>query len=113
MSRNGKMRRQTPRRAPKVLLAEFEANARKAVRMRVAATMKRYARLNAHGAPERCVGFRSGSKIIFDTPERAEACRQSLVARGLSQTRSVHACDRWGGETHYHLTRRERPAEGD
>lgn len=113
MARQAKQRRMTVRRSPKILAAEAANQRRRSEASKVAATMKRYARLDDHGQPVRCVGFRSGSKIVFDSPRAAEACRQSLVSRGLSQTRSVHECDRQVGETHYHLTRRERPAEGD
>lgn len=101
------------RRSPKLLAAEAAARNRDAIRRRVAATMKRYARLDDHGQPVRCAGFRSGSKIVFDTPQLAESCRRSLVDRGLSQTRSVHACERRDGETHYHLTRQVPLAERD
>lgn len=75
--------------------------------------MKRYARLDDQEQPMRCVGFRQGSKVIFDTAERAESCRRSLVDRGLSETRAVHECRRREGETHFHLTRREYHPERD
>lgn len=83
------------------------------MRKRVAATMKRYARLDDQDQPVRCVGFRQGSKIVFDTAERAESCRRSLVDRGLSETRAVHECRRREGEIHFHLTRRESHPERD
>lgn len=75
--------------------------------------MRRYARLDEHDLPVRCTGFRTGSKIIFDSAERAEACLRSLTDRGLSAVRAVHACRRPEGETHFHLTRRDSRSQRD
>lgn len=106
MASGARQRRATARRSPKLLAAEAATQRHAAVRRQVAATMKRYARLDDHDQPVRCPGFRNGSKIVFDTPQLAESCRRSLVDRGLSETRSVHECRRREGETHFHLTRR-------
>src|SRR5687768_3694317 len=113
LSRNSRARRQTPRRTPKVLLAIQSQQATQRTAQRVKATVKRYARLDEEGNPIRCVGFQIGAKIVFDTAQAAEACRQSLVSRGLSEARSVHECRRRAGETHFHLTRRVPQPERD
>lgn len=106
MASGARQHRATARRSPKLLAAQAAERKRESAKRQVAATMKRYARLDDCGQPMRCAGFRTGSKIIFDTPQLAESCRRSLVDRGLSQTRSVHECRRREGETHFHLTRR-------
>lgn len=111
MAKQARQRKRTVRQSPKLLAAQVAARRHAMVRNQVATTLKRYARLDDHDQPVRCAGFRSGSKIVFDTPQVAESCRRSLVDRGLSETRSVHECRRREGETHYHLTRQSPVGE--